>query len=76
MSFHEKLRVVCKKTEYVSAIVLTYPTKFPFRTFLRLNIFIALSQHRIPGVTEVMRVRVQLRLAAVCPGLGQAGDFN
>ena len=26
--------------------------------------------------TEVMRVRVQLRLAGVCPGLGQAGDFN
>ena len=26
--------------------------------------------------TEVMRVRVRLRLAGVCPGLGQAGDFN
>ena len=26
--------------------------------------------------TEVMRVRVRLRLAGVCPGLGQAGDFT
>ena len=75
MSFHEKLRVVCIKTEYVSAIVLTYPTRFPFGTFLRLNIFSALSQHRIPGVGCDMPVSVSDDLSPLCPVPGRAPPY-